>query len=117
VEPKAKSLHYLIQNLASSQEALENFKKDPLPALTILATRESHSLHSDSFIHRTIVILLGAVVLGVTAIVCWKYFQLPVDSGKEISVPSFLVALGSTALGALAGLLSPRPITERRDDA
>ena len=110
------SLVMLVEELHRDDEQYERFKLNPLPQLALLAARESRSLHSDTFIYRSVVVMLGAVVLAVTGFVCWKYFSWN-QPDKEVPVPSFLVALGSTALGALAGLLSPIPITKGRGDA
>ena len=60
-------------------------------------------LHSDVWIYRAVVAALGfiAIVTVVGAI------MLAVVTGKD--TPQILVALGSAAIGALAGLLAPVP--------
>jgi hypothetical protein len=57
----------------------------------------------DKWVYRIVVISLSLTVLGalVGAIV--------LEMAKNISPPDLLVALGSAAVGALAGLLAPPP--------
>lgn len=63
-------------------------------------------LQTDKWIYRSVVWALGAVaILAALGAIILAYNQL--------EVPSVLVALGSTALGGLAGLLAPAPPTAR----
>jgi|SRR5438876_8183742 len=83
--------------------ALQNaIKADPAGAIANLAA----PLQSDVWIYRIVVVVLGLVVLGTVAgaIGLTAY-------GKEI--PQVLTALGSAAVGALAGLLGPSPAASR----
>lgn len=58
-------------------------------------------LQSDVFIYRLVVTFLGLTVIGTVI----GGFILTFKAGAEI--PQGLVALGSAAVGALAGLLAP----------
>lgn len=61
--------------------------------------------NEDKITYRTAVAALSAVVMIVVCVVGWKWFHtLATD---DLKVPEFLVGIGSTALGALAGLLVP----------
>jgi hypothetical protein len=51
----------------------------------------------------------SVVVISVITTIEWKYYELKGVDAK-LTVPEILVALGSTALGALAGLLAPQAI-------
>jgi hypothetical protein len=65
----------------------------------------STPLQNDPVIYRMVVGALGLTVLGTVA----GGFALTFQAGAEI--PAGLIALGSAALGALAGLLAPSPAT------
>jgi hypothetical protein len=64
-------------------------------------TCQVYQVRADCFVYRAIIVVLGAVVLlGLGAT-----FYLTLTDHKEI--PDIFLALGSGAVGALAGLLSP----------
>jgi hypothetical protein len=60
----------------------------------------------DVVIYRMVVLILGLVTIAATigALFC------EMSAGKH-EIPQFLTALGSGALGALAGLLAPSPMS------
>lgn len=60
----------------------------------------------DRFIYRVVVIALAVVVVAVTL----GGLYLAQAASKTVELPSAVVALGSAAIGALAGLLAPSPI-------
>lgn len=62
-------------------------------------------LQTDAWIYRAVVTFLGTVVL-LTVTGC-LFIVINIDANRTI--PDFLVAIGSTAVGALAGLLAPSP--------
>jgi chorismate-pyruvate lyase len=82
-------------------ELAKSFKEDPQKALKD-AARRGPIYQRDKVVYRVVVLALGATVLiaAIGAIV----LQL---SGED--TPSVLVALGSAAIGAIAGLLAPPP--------
>jgi hypothetical protein len=59
-------------------------------------------LHSDIWIYRAVVIILG--IVSIVPVVGGLVMAWP---GKEI--PESIIALGSAAVGAVAGLLAPSP--------
>lgn len=81
-------------------ELVEMFKKDPVKALETFAL--ANPLRTDKVLYRLVVGSLGAAVLIslIGAIVLAPF-------AKE--TPQVLVAIGSAAVGALAGLLAPSP--------
>ena len=97
-----------IRNLAtiaaSDAEFRQKLKDDPEAALKMAAaTSGEPAYRGDKAVYRIVVIALAAVMLvaaiGAIAI-SW--------AGK--TMPESLVALGSAAVGALAGLLAPSPV-------
>jgi hypothetical protein len=61
-------------------------------------------LEGDPWIYRIVVLVLGVAILGVIA----SALALTLTDGKD-AVPDVLIAIGTGALGALAGLLAPSP--------
>lgn len=97
--------------MAKSSEAVEKFAAkitsstlSPEEKTQLLADFHKLSpLLTDPTIYRLVVIFLGlAVVLTITG-----GFILSIQSATDI--PQGLIALGSAAVGALAGLLAPSP--------
>ena len=75
----------------------------------------SYNPRTDPFAYRAVIIILGIVVIAVAITYAW-YTQTPdvAAAGNEPArqlraLPDALIALGSAALGALAGLLAPAP--------
>ena len=90
----------LADRLATDPELQTQFKSDPVAALGKLVAAP---LESDVWIYRMVVGALGLVALIsiIGAIVL-------VSLGK--TSPDLLTAMGSAAVGALAGLLAPSPV-------
>jgi hypothetical protein len=89
----------LANKVANDPALAEQLKSNPADTLATLAA----PLQSDRAIYRIVVASLGAaVVLAMVGAVVLTFV------GK--SVPDVLTALGSAAVGALAGLLAPSPV-------
>jgi uncharacterized integral membrane protein len=73
-----------------------------------LQTHTRTPLENDPWIYRIVVVVLGLVMLTGTG---GAIALALVPTVKE--TPTILVALGSAAVGALAGLLAPSPNTNR----
>lgn len=58
----------------------------------------------DTFVYRITVIVLGLAVLSVIVAQLW----ITLEEGQG-SIPDGIIAIGSAAIGALAGLLAPTP--------
>ena len=101
-----QSLRELTQAIRNDPELAQTLKNDPQAFLEGLAA-SSPAYVGDVWIYRGVVAILGVVVCAT------------VVSGIVISVkglqelPAALIGLGSTALGALAGLLAPSPVRSR----
>lgn len=67
----------------------------------------SKPLESDVWIYRIVVVVLGLVVL--CTVVGGIYITELSRGDRQLSLPEGIVAIGSAAVGALAGLLAPSP--------
>src|SRR4029453_18923037 len=66
-------------------------------------------LSTDVWIYRAVVVILGVTVLG---IVFGGLVLVSVgNADPNMKLPVSIVAIGSAAVGALAGLLAPSPVT------
>ena len=83
--------------IAQDPALAERIKENPVAAV---AEVSADPLQSDPMIYRVVVIVLGAVLLlaAVGALSLSWY---------EKDIPDLLTALGSAAVGALAGVLTP----------
>jgi uncharacterized integral membrane protein len=81
---------------------------DPHSVQTIINEAETEARRRteipDTFVYRVTVIVLGLSVLAV--IVAQLWVTLVKGQGE---IPDGLIAIGSAAIGALAGLLAPTP--------
>ncbi len=102
------------QRLATDDPAIRQaLQTDPVAGLEQVAaspafSRAEPAYVRDKFIYRIVVSVLGLTVLLTVAgglAIC----ALSPASGPAREIPASLIALGSGALGALAGLLAPSP--------
>lgn len=89
----------------AANPGLQNaFKNDPVAAADSL---QETPLNSDKWIYRIVVGALGLtiilIIVGVLLLIGLGHF------GSDATVPTILTAIGSAAIGALAGLLAPSP--------
>lgn len=105
MQQNPRSADFLVQSILSDPLRLEELKTDPAKVLKDAAVEANRVpvLESDPWVYRLVVGFLGTTVLGVV-VGCIAYGLL-----KTGDLPSGLVALGSAAVGALAGLLAPSP--------
>ncbi|MGH9928538.1 MAG: hypothetical protein ACREA9_04815 [Pyrinomonadaceae bacterium] len=97
-----RSLNDLASSVSTDSKLAAAIKDDPAAALSGIAAQAS-ALTTDKWTYRIVVLALGcAVLIGMIGLIVlsWKGVQ---------SVPDGLVAIGSAAVGALAGLLAPSP--------
>jgi hypothetical protein len=75
----------------------------------IAAAIQGTPLSTDVWIYRAVVVILGLTVLGTVfgglALVAVGH------ADPNMKLPDSIVAIGSAAVGALAGLLAPSPMT------
>ncbi len=106
-----RSADNLVQMLLAPG-VLDRVREDPEKVLTELAGRATRSwpvpaVVGDKVVWRIVVASLGLVALGVVAGAI--FLSARVAAGAQGAVPDVLTALGSAAIGALAGLLAPSP--------
>ena len=93
-------LNNLIQNNAAIEQEFKDNPKDAIQKYSQFAL-------PNTLIYRIVVGSLGLVVMMITLGIVWRVaFGTPV---KDADIPTILTALGSAAIGALAGLLAPSP--------
>ena len=102
-----RSAELLVKTAMASQEVLDELKKDPETALKKLELEVvgelPRALENDKWIYRIVVSALSLVILIVALGVIYLTHK------ASTNIPDVLTALGSAAIGALAGLLAPSP--------
>ncbi len=101
-----RSADLLVKNILSNHSLLETIKEDPQKVLkqqAAIANETVRALEGDIWIYRLVVSFLGALAI----LVACGIIAIIVINGKTPS--EGLVALGSAAVGSLAGLLAPTP--------
>ena len=106
-----RSAALLVKTAMSSPDIIEELKSNPEDALKKLEQQAVGSLphralEQDKWIYRIVVGSLSLVVLVVVIGVI--FLTLKTTTGTP-NIPDVLTALGSAAIGALAGLLAPSP--------
>lgn len=105
MEVKFKTINDFKNEMVTNHKLQEEFKKDPIAAANMI--EQQNPLATDAWIYRIVVISLGgAVVLIIIGIVV---LMLKGKIADDKAVPTIFTALGSAAIGALAGLLAPSP--------
>jgi len=97
-----ETLQELIQQVSNDNSLTADQKVVLLGNLQKLST----PLQSDRLIYRLVVGFLGSAV--VLTIIGGFYLSIK----TAVTIPEGLIALGSAAVGALAGLLAPSPVTK-----
>lgn len=95
-----KSINQLAARVAQDPSFAAEFQNNPVRTVTDIAASQSVP---DTFVYRIVVLALGLALL---VSLCGLIF-LSLRSIENI--PDGLVAIGSAAVGALAGLLAPSP--------
>lgn len=101
-EGKYAYVESLAARVASDPGLQQQLKDDPAGTLRNLA---ASPLQTDPWIYRIVVASLGLAVL--IAIVAASLL-----AGSDKKVPEGVIAIGSAAAGALAGLLAPSPVRQ-----
>lgn len=100
-EPTAKAMMTAVRNSADLRASIQ---ADPIIGLEMAEEQARlYSKEGDQFLFRVVVIVLGATLL-ITLVGVLALAML------NVSIPAEIIALGSAALGALAGLLAPSPV-------
>jgi hypothetical protein len=80
---------------------------DDVRGLINSTVSEADPLRTDVWIYRTVVIILGITV--VATVFGGIYLAVISKADMSLKLPDAIVAIGSAAVGALAGLLAPSP--------
>ena len=100
---KARSVVELTKMIANDKSLEEEIKKDPIKGIAKIT---ESPLQWDEWIYRIVVLMLGLTVLLVAL------GGIYLAANGVTTIPDILIAIGSAAVGALAGLLSPTPRRE-----
>jgi len=96
---------------ALATEMREELRTNPESVLNRLANEvtneQPRALETDKWVYRGVILTLALISLSVVAHVMWLSINHP--DGTNMKVPDLLTALGSACIGALAGILSPKP--------
>ena len=107
-----RSADVLVSKALADPDLLERIKSNPHAELPKLAQEAIHEvpvpLRTDKWIYRVVVLSLGLTVLSV---VTGTIFLTYMRCGEKI--PDLLTAIGSAAVGAMAGLLAPSPVPQK----
>ena len=105
-----RSAELLVKTAISDPATLDELRKSPEEALKKLETQIVKQLprvlDQDKWIYR---IVVGSLSLVVLSVVLGAIFLSAKVSTGDVKIPDILTALGSAAVGALAGLLAPSP--------
>lgn len=93
----------LLEKIKTAQNPSE-FKSELMQLAHKVVAEKENPLQTDKWIYRGVVFFLGMTVLS--AVIGAIYLSAHTS---ETTPPEILTALGSAAVGALAGLLAPSP--------
>lgn len=105
-----RSADLLVSTILGDNRLLDELKTNPGEILRRIAGEVTRSLPPPAFVtdkwtYRIVVIALGLVCVGALG----GAVYLSAVGGATPKIPDVLTALGSAAIGALAGLLAPSP--------
>jgi hypothetical protein len=112
VSEPVRSANVLVGLILKTPGLLDQVKADPQNTLEALAAQVTTAwpppaFVTDVWVYRMVVVSLG-VVCG-CAVVGTIYLTATWSGTAPVQIPDALTALGSAAVGALAGLLAPSP--------
>lgn len=98
---RVQAVSDLASEVANNPTLAAEIKQDPAKALQAIGTNQL----PNTTVYRLVVCALGgAVLLGIIGSIVLAFVGKP--------IPDMLTALGSAAVGALAGLLAPSPASK-----
>lgn len=104
MEKTFKNLKDFKQKMLEDPQLQHEFQQDPINAVRQVKERP---LETDKWIYRIVVITLGLTILAIVFGTIALIFTGRISEDKNI--PTIVTAIGSAAIGALAGLLAPTP--------
>lgn len=103
---KIQTFEQFRNQLEQSPDLQNEFKEDPLKAIQQFDQR----IIDDKWVYRIVVAVLGTIILLiVTGVIILLARSSPANLEADKLVPTIFTAIGSAAIGALAGLLAPSP--------
>lgn len=106
---KPRSADVLVNTAIETPGVMDQLKAHPEETLKKLAEQSTQQVPAyvpDTWIYRMVVGSLGFVCI---AVVVGSIGLAFVSDSSEAKIPDILTALGSAAIGALAGILAPSP--------
>ena len=105
-----RSAELLVKTAMSSPELIQELQSKPEETLKKLEQQAvgalPRALEQDTWIYR---IVVGSLSLVVLVVVCGVIYLTAIATTGAPNIPDVLTALGSAAIGSLAGLLAPSP--------
>lgn len=106
---KPRSADVLVNTAIETPGVMDQLKAHPEETLKKLAEQSTQQIPAfvpDNWIYRIVVGSLGFVCI---AVVIGAIILSVIAGGEKTDIPDILTALGSAAIGALAGILAPSP--------
>jgi hypothetical protein len=103
MQTKIKNFEEFKNQLVKDDSLQNQFKQDPVTAIEQFSLQGP--LSNDNWIYRIIVLTIGLTLLAIIVGVILLTYSGRVTSDQGI--PTIFTAIGSAAVGALAGLLAP----------
>ena len=106
-----RSADVLVNTAIETPGVMDQLKSNPeetLKKLALQSTQQVPAYVPDTWIYRIVVGSLGFVCIAVVI----GSIALAFNSGGNAEIPDVLTALGSAAIGALAGILAPSPASK-----
>jgi hypothetical protein len=111
--PIPRSADYVVDTLLHNPSIIqEELKNDPEKTLRLLAADATKYLQPPTFVGGSgiyYVVVIALAIVSVAAIGGALYLTASAGTGSSVKIPDTVTALGSAAIGALAGLLAPSP--------
>jgi len=102
-----KNLVEFKREVENNVELQNRIKEDPVAVIKQVQQAPPKPLDSDKWIYRIVVLALGITIVSIIIGVLILIGKGEINDDK--AVPTILTAIGSAAIGALAGLLAPNP--------
>ncbi|GAA0556840.1 hypothetical protein [Chitinophaga japonensis] len=103
---KIQTFQQFKDELEQNSDLQVEFREDPLKAVQQFEQR----IIDDKWVYRIVVTVLGAIILLiVTGVIILLSRDGTAATDADKLVPTIFTAIGSGAIGALAGLLAPAP--------
>lgn len=105
MEKNVKSFDDFKKELVTNPDLQKQFQENPINA--VQQFQQKNPLETDTWIYRIIVSAMSLTILTIIIGVFVLIFNGKITDDK--TVPTIFTAIGSAAIGALAGLLAPSP--------